>query len=47
VETRASHCRETGAPLQSGEKLDDGSVLKGRGFQPRRKRRKINRGFSR
>ncbi len=32
--------------LQSAEEFDGGSVLKGRGFQPRRKRRKINRGFS-
>ena len=32
---------------QFAEKLDFGFVLKGRGFQPRRKCRKINRGFSR
>jgi hypothetical protein len=32
---------------QFAEKLDFGSVLKGRGFKPRRKYRKINRGFSR
>jgi len=32
---------------QFAEKLDFGFVLKGRGFEPPRKCRKINRGFSR